>query len=90
MKLEFTIFSSLCRMSSFVVNGIRADAYDFGDSYDDDPENAVDCGCGYRVFKGFPPRKEVLKKYNISEKEYSEIVDKLESGLSFGNCGLCV
>jgi len=90
MKLELEIFSYLCSTKHFRINGVWASSDEFGNSFDDNPENAEKYGCGYRVFKGFPPRKEVLKKYNISEKEYSEIIDKLESGLSFGNCGWCV
>lgn len=90
MKLELTIFSALCSTSKFVINGIDASAWEFGDSFDDDPDNAEEYGCGNRVFKGYPPRREILDKYGISEGEYNEIVDKLESGLSFGSCGWCV
>ena len=37
-----------------------------------------------------PPTKEVLDKYNITEKEYDTICDELEDKLCVGSCGWCV
>ena len=34
--------------------------------------------------------KNVLSKYQITQSEYDEICDKLESSLSFGRCGWCI
>jgi hypothetical protein len=90
MKLELTIFSSLCSTDTFKVNNIVADRDDFGLSYDTSPETAEEYGCGSRVFEGIEATSEILAKYSITKEEYLEIVCKLEEGLSFGSCGWCV
>jgi len=76
-------------MERFVINGIHADESDFGEKYDRDSENAVDYGCGDMQFTRVDAKPEVLAKYGIDEKEYSEVCDVLESDLSFGCCGWC-
>jgi hypothetical protein len=88
MKLE--IYGALCETSKFVINGIEADAYDFGDKDDEDPDNAEDYGCGDMQFTSTPPTKEVLEKYSITEDEYRTVCEELNEGLSFGCCGWCV
>jgi hypothetical protein len=88
LKLEFG--TSLCYTPTFVVNGIDADCEDFGEKYDRDTENAEDYGCGDMQFTGIEATPETLNKYSITKEEYSEIVNKLEDGLSFGRCGCCV
>ena len=90
MLLELSIYSALCATSRFVVNGINADTYDFGEQYDRDAENAEDYACGNMQFTGNPSTTEILSKYQITEEEYQEVVSKLEDGLSFGCCGWCV
>ena len=89
MKFEHSVYSSLCSMERFVINGIHADESDFGEKYDRDSENAVDYGCGDMQFTRVDAKPEVLAKYGIDEKEYSEVCDVLESDLSFGFCGWC-
>ena len=88
LKLEFG--TALCYTPTFIVNSIDADEDDFGETYDRDTENAEDYGCGDMQFTGIEATTEVLQKYKITKAEYNEIVAKLEEGLSFGSCGLCV
>lgn len=90
MELELKIYSCLCETSCFIVNGINARYEDFGQKYDKDSENAEQYGCGDMTFTGNPSTSEILIKYKITEKEYQEIVSKLEDGLSFGGCGWCI
>jgi len=90
MKLELEIYNAMCATSIFVINGINADQEDFGTQGDNDPDEAEPYGCGNMVFERVSPSSEVLKKYNITKEEYSEVCDKLEAGLSFGECGWCV
>ena len=79
-----------CSLEVFTINGENAYTDDFGDSYDDSPEDAEPYGCGCHVFKGKMPTTEVLNKYGISLSEYSEIVTILETELFVGNCGWCI
>ena len=37
-----------------------------------------------------PPTKEVLDKYNITDKEYYNICNELEDKLCVGSCGWCI
>ena len=90
MELELEIYGSLAATRVFTINGVDAYYEDFGEKYDRDPENAEDYACGDMRFTGNPSTPEILDKYKITEEEYQEVVSKLEDGLSFGCCGLCV
>lgn len=90
MKLELEFGNALCYTPTFIVNGIDADEDDFGEKYDRDTEKAEDYGCGDMQFTGIEVTPETLNKYNITKEDYSEIVNKLEEGLSFGCCGGCI
>lgn len=90
MKLELKIFGALCATENFTVNDVRADSGDFGTQGDEGQENAEDYACGNMLFTRKDSTTEVLEKYNITGAEYQEIAEKLEDGLSFGCCGLCV
>jgi len=90
MKLKIEVYGALCELSEFKINGKNAEHCEFGDKYDADPENAEDYGCGNMVFERNPVDPDVLKRYGITPKEYSEVCDKLEDLLSFGRCGWCV
>jgi hypothetical protein len=49
-------------------------------------------GCVNRVFKPYDDeeyKNEAMVKYGITENEYYEIQDKLESELCVGECGWC-
>ena len=89
MELELKIYNCLCATARFTINSINADDSDFGYSYDSDPENAEDYGCGNRIFEPKPSTDEILTKYSISNDEYDEICKKLQERLSFGRCGYC-
>lgn len=89
MKFELKIFSALCATDKFVINGIEANSEDFGYQSDKSPETAEAYCCGNMVFTRKEPTAEILQKYNITEKEYSDICYELEDKLSFGSCGCC-
>ena len=90
MKLEVKAYGALCSLSTFEINGIKAEADDFGDQEDEDKENAEDYGCGNMKFRRNTSTEKTLEKYNISRDEYAEVCDRLEDLLSFGQCGWCV
>lgn len=89
MDLKLSFASCMCCAQEFEINGVKADSSDFGEQYDNDPENAEEYGCGDMTFFAKQAESEVLKKYKISLEEYEEVAVKLTSGLSFGSCGLC-
>jgi len=90
MKIKIEVYGALCELSEFEINGVDAYWEDFGEKYDDEPDEAEPYGCGdMRFFKKFP-KQEVLDKYDISLTEYEVICYKLGDLLSFGNCGWCV
>ena len=90
MKLELEFGTALCYCPIFEINGHDAEEDDFGEKCDQSPETAEDYGCGDMQFTRIEPTAEVLKKYEITEAEYSEICTQLEKGLSFGHCGWCI
>lgn len=79
-----------CRLEVFTINGKSAEQNDFGDMYDHDTESAEPYACADMHFDSKPPTKEVLDKYNITEKEYDIICDELEDKLWVGRCGWCI
>lgn len=87
--IHLKVYNAYCATQEFVVNGIPADSSDFGESFDEDWKNAEEYGCGNHVWRGRPATSEVLAKYNITPAQYAEVVNRLEEGLSFGQCGLC-
>jgi hypothetical protein len=89
MKLELTIYGSLCSTQIFSVNGVDADSGDFGDQEDQGSDDAEDYCCGNMVFERKPSTPETLEKYSISEEDYQHIAEKLEGKLSWGECGWC-
>jgi hypothetical protein len=89
MDLQLDVFEALCSASIFIINGIDAEEEDFGEKYDRDKENAPDYGCGDMEFTRIDSTPEILEKYKISEEDYQKVCDRLESELSFGNCGWC-
>ena len=75
----------------FKINGINASEDDFGYTADLDCENAPEYGCGNKQFvRNDSCDDEVLKKYGITEAEYYQICDILESELDVGPCGWCI
>lgn len=91
MELKIKTYHALpCRTEVFIINGMNAEQDDFGDTYDHDAENAEEYECADMHFDRKPPTKEVLDKYNITEKEYDTICNELECKLCVGGCGWCV
>ncbi len=89
MKLEIKVFEALCELKEFKINDIKATYDDFGKLDDLNPKNAEPYGCGNMTFIPYPPKQEVLDKYNINLNEYYIICKKLDC-LSFGSCSWCV
>lgn len=79
-----------CSLEVFTINGKIAYQDDFGDTYDHNAENAEEYECEDMHFDRKPSTKEVLDKYNITEKEYDTICNELEDKLYVGSCGWCV
>lgn len=90
MELELKVFSYLCELDNFIINGVEADYYDFGEKYDHNPEEAEDYGCGNMKFISKPSTSKILEKYKITVEEYNEICNELKDKLSFGYCGWCI
>lgn len=89
MKMECSVYNALCEMEIFVINGKNANSDDFGEKFDHNEAKAEDYCCGDMRFDRKKSNKAVLKKYKITEKEYSKVCDMLEDKLSFGCCGWC-
>ena len=86
-----------CQLDECYLNGVSLNQCDFGTSYDTggdcDSEDIMCYGCVNRVFKPLEDEElkdKVMKKYRITENEYYEIQDHLESVLYVGECGWCV
>lgn len=90
MKVIIKQYDCLCELKEFTINGISADYDDFGEKYDTDRINAPEYGCGNMQFIPKASTEKVLSQYQITQSEYDEICDKLESALSFGQCGWCI
>lgn len=91
MAYKMEVFSALCAMRVFDVNGIAANPDDFGEQWDRDAANADDYACADMRFERFAePPEGVLEKYGIALSEFEEIGDELSDLLSFGSCGWCV
>lgn len=89
MKYELEVYDALCATAIFTINGIEANAEDFGDLYDCEPRMDEEYGCGNRIFEVRPPSPEILQKYNITKEEYATISEELREKLSFGSCSWC-
>lgn len=83
------VFSSLCSLSTFKINGIEADQDDFINLYDHYPSIAERYCCGDMRADIKPATEVVLNKYSITLREYNTIAEDLSEKLSFGSCGLC-
>ena len=98
MKHEFTIRDGLsisfedvhmCYVNDLRVNSDSAYMDDFGEMIDFNPRNDGGYGCGDMRFQAYPVNPDVLKKYNISEKDYDEIAEILREHLCIGECADC-
>jgi len=92
LEMEFKVesYGALCSLATFTINGKEAEEEEFVDKYDHDPDQAEPYGCGDMAADVIASTKEVLEKYNITEKEYQEIATAVAEEVSFGACGWCV
>ena len=80
-----------CRLSEFIINGIKADQDEFGDTADTQEDIAENrfC-CGRKEFIPNYSRAESCKeKYGIDDEELEAICNKLEEVLFIGTCNKC-
>lgn len=90
MKLELEGYDCLCATKVFRINGIEADYSDFGEHYDTCPAMGEPYGCGNMRFIPGEMKQSILDKYHITSDEWFEVIEKLDSVLSFGHCGWCI
>lgn len=98
MKVELvTSYSLPCHASVFTVNDIQALVKDFGNIYfgewDDEIDGDDECryGCANTQFSPSDEHKETaMQKYNITEKQFSEIQSILVKKFDIGECGWCI
>ena len=92
MKFIAVAYGALpCALAVFQINGKDADAEEFGESYDACPAAAEPYGCGDRIFsKHEAPAAGVCECYDITEEQWREVAEELESTLHAGACGWCV
>lgn len=90
LSMQLTTVKSHCSPKKFVINGIKATTYDFGQGIDEEPVGEGKFGCGKHVFHHFErPKHGVLEKYHISMDDYRHICAQLDSQLSMGRCKYC-
>lgn len=75
-----------CELEIFKINDIEADIEDFGET--ERSGNCMDYTCS-QTFNPKFPTEEVLEKYGINLKDYSEICDRLKDELHVPRCGTC-
>ena len=90
MEYKAEVYSALCSLAKFTINGVDADEDDFVDNYDHSPETAEDYGCGDMRADIKADTDVVLKKYGITADEYATIAADVSDKVSFGCCGWCV
>ena len=75
-----------CELETFKINDIEADIEDFGET--ERSGSCMNSTCS-QIFRFKLPTEEVLKKYGINLKDYSEICDRLKDELHVSRCGMC-
>lgn len=88
MDYELETYRGLpCETAKFIINGVKADKNDFGESERSSDGNY---GCEYNIFKPFRyPPPGVLEKYSITLEEFLRMGDALESMLEQHHCDWC-
>ena len=83
-------FALPCSLSTFTVNGFKAELRDFGETKDTDRKHAQPYCCKKMQFIAKrAPTKKVLAKYGIMPTEWREIAKALKEVLFVGECGWC-
>ena len=77
-----------CSLTDFTINGVEANVYDFGLTYDigEPEENEY---CHDMQFSKSLPTEKVLEKYSINLAEYADIIQELTDNLDIGSCDMC-
>lgn len=75
-----------CSFKTFTIDGKKASRDDFGNVITSGLPKDGTCGC---YFKPKMPTEEILEKYNLTLKEYSDICEELEEKSYVGSCGWC-
>ena len=90
MEYKAEVYSALCSLSVFEINGKDADQDDFVNNYDHDQENAEDYACGDMRAEVLEATDSILGKYGITKEEFTTIAEDVAEKVSFGCCGWCV
>jgi hypothetical protein len=75
-----------CSLEIFTINGIKACIEDFGETVVAGSCMENNCSCEFQAGES---TKEVLDKYKITQEEFYNICEELESKLYVFSCGLC-
>lgn len=90
LSMQLSVTKTHCSPKKFVINGVKATTYDFGQGVDEEPVGDGKFGCGCHAFHHFErPKHGVLEKYHISMDDYRHICTQLDSQLSRGRCKYC-
>ena len=85
-----------CAAQEFKIKGRPAELREFGhfeNGTESDPDrNTIKWGCYKRHFVTTPysENQSIIKRYNLTEKEYEELTGALRGAFSVGTCELCV
>lgn len=90
-KMEYIaeVYSCLCSLEKFTVNGIEAQEDEFIEKGDEGAGYAEDYCCGNMQARPTFPEQKVLDKYKITLDEFKAIAEDVAEKLSFGSCGWC-
>lgn len=94
MMLDYdTYFDIPCEFAIFKINGINAEANDFGWATTDKLVSTDDqWGCRNHIWHSYtdPVGKETAcRKYGLTDEEYAEVCETLEDILTFDCCDCC-
>jgi hypothetical protein len=92
MDIKIERSSSYCGFDIFIINGVDANLYDFGEKrlLPMTSENPYgDRGCGGVRFIRKDSTEKILSEYSITKQEYEEVCDILEDELYQGECKMC-
>lgn len=87
-----------CELEIFIVNGIEAEKFDFGDQLDlgKKPcgnEDIDEYGCVHNVFVPYTEERNIhptLVKYHISRDQFNAICSAIQKVCNVCMCGWCV
>ena len=90
MEVTLVTGTGYCQYTEkFEINSVDAYIDEFGYSWDHNPEDAPEYGCGNMKFEPKRASSELLAKYKITIEEFYEICDLIDSKVSWGRCAMC-